>query len=86
MCQAPAAQTGLRRKGRIEVGYDADFCVFAPDETFVVDVDTAAPQERHHAVRRTPARRRRPQHLAARRTPIDIDAEPRGRLLTRGAA
>ena len=36
MCQAPAAQTGMRRKGRIEEGYDADFCVFAPDEQWVV--------------------------------------------------
>jgi allantoinase len=40
MCQAPAGQTGLKHKGRIEPGYDADFSVFAPDETFVVDVNT----------------------------------------------
>ncbi|WP_106178869.1 allantoinase AllB [Prauserella shujinwangii] len=37
MAQAPAAQAGLRTKGRIAPGQDADFCVFAPDEAFVVD-------------------------------------------------
>jgi allantoinase len=37
MAERPAAQVGMRRKGRIEPGYDADFCVFAPDESFVVD-------------------------------------------------
>ncbi|WP_236794066.1 allantoinase AllB [Amycolatopsis sp. GM8] len=38
MAERPAAQAGLARKGRIEIGADADFCVFAPDEQFVVDV------------------------------------------------
>jgi allantoinase len=38
MAERPAAQVGMRRKGRIEPGYDADFCVFAPEESFVVDV------------------------------------------------
>jgi allantoinase len=38
MAERPAALTGMRRKGRIVVGTDADFCVFAPDEAFVVDV------------------------------------------------
>ncbi|UJW35962.1 allantoinase AllB [Saccharothrix sp. AJ9571] len=38
MALRPAELTGLRHKGRIEVGADADFCVFAPDEAFVVDV------------------------------------------------
>jgi allantoinase len=38
MAERPAAQAGMRRKGHIEVGYDADFCVLAPEETFVVDV------------------------------------------------
>ena len=28
---------GVRGKGRIAAGHDADFCVFAPDEAFVVD-------------------------------------------------
>jgi len=34
--QAPARLAGLTRKGVIEVGADADFCVVAPDERVVV--------------------------------------------------
>jgi allantoinase len=37
MAERPAELAGLRRKGRIEPGYDADFCVLAPDEAFTVD-------------------------------------------------
>ncbi|MBB5918860.1 allantoinase [Nocardia transvalensis] len=33
----PADLVGLNHKGRIAIGADADFCVFAPHETFVVD-------------------------------------------------
>jgi allantoinase len=40
MARAPADLVGLRRKGRIEVGADADLSVFAPDEAFVVDRHT----------------------------------------------
>ncbi|MFL6098737.1 MAG: allantoinase AllB [Actinomycetales bacterium] len=43
MSTAPAALTRMRHKGRIAVGYDADFCVLAPEETFVVD-----PGRLHH--------------------------------------
>ncbi|MCU1687488.1 MAG: allB [Amycolatopsis sp.] len=39
MAERPAAQVGLSRKGHIAPGFDADFCVFAPDESFVVDVE-----------------------------------------------
>jgi allantoinase len=79
MCQAPS----VPRKGSIEVGYDADFCVFAPDETFVVDVSTL-----HHKNAITPYDGR-PLDGVVRSTwlrgePVDIDAAPRGRLLTRG--
>lgn len=37
MARAPADLVGLHRKGAIEAGRDADLCVFAPDEAFVVD-------------------------------------------------
>jgi allantoinase len=83
MCQAPAAQTALTHKGRIESGCDADFCVFAPDETFVVDVSTL-----HHRNAITPYDGR-PLDGVVRSTwlrgkPVDIEAAPKGRLLTRG--
>jgi allantoinase len=38
LAKGPADLAGLTNKGRIEVGADADFCVFAPDDAFVVDV------------------------------------------------
>jgi allantoinase len=38
MASAPASLAGLRAKGSIEPGYDADLVAFAPDEEFVVDV------------------------------------------------
>lgn len=38
MAERPAAQAGMRRKGHLAPGYDADFSVLAPDEAFVVDV------------------------------------------------
>jgi allantoinase len=38
MAAAPARLTGLADRGAIAAGQRADFCVFAPDESFVVDV------------------------------------------------
>ena len=79
MCQAPARQAGLRRKGRIEVGYDADFAVFAPEEAFVVDVTRL-----HHKNPITPYAERplagvvRSTWLRGRR--IDITERPSPRL------
>lgn len=85
MCQAPAAQTGMRHKGRIAVGHDADFVVLAPEATFVVDA-----YRLHHKNAVTPYAGRemagvvRSTWLRGRR--VDVDAEPRGRLLERGDA
>jgi allantoinase len=49
MSAGPAKLAGLHAKGSIAVGQDADFCIFAPDETFVVD-----PAECHHRNPGTP--------------------------------
>ena len=87
MSEAPARHAGLRHKGRIEIGYDADFAVFAPDDDFMVDVDRL-----HHKNAITPyADRRlagvvRSTWLRGRRIDITERAEPFGRLLTRGGA
>ncbi|HEY1104753.1 MAG TPA: allantoinase AllB, partial [Agromyces sp.] len=37
MAQRPAERVGLTTKGRIALGFAADFAVFAPDEQFTVD-------------------------------------------------
>jgi allantoinase len=84
MAEGPARLVGLQRKGRIVPGHDADFCVFAPDETFVVD-----PKRLHHKHPLTPYGGRelrgvvhgtwlRGQELAG--------DQPQGRLLSRGGA
>ncbi|NRN69321.1 Allantoinase AllB [Kibdelosporangium sp. 4NS15] len=39
MAHRPAKLAGMRHKGQIAPGYDADFCVFAPDEAFVVQAE-----------------------------------------------
>jgi allantoinase len=82
MAEGPARLAGLRRKGRIAPGCDADLCVFAPDETFVVD-----PERLHHKHPITPYGGRsltgvvRGTWLRGEELTGD---EPRGRLLTRG--
>jgi allantoinase len=84
MAQQPARLAGLRRKGQIAPGYDADFCVFAPDESFTVD-----PARLHHRHPVTPYAGRRllgvVRSTILRGEPIE-PARPRGRLLTRGEA
>lgn len=85
MATAPARRVGLAGKGEIAVGADADLCVFAPDETFVVD-----PTRLHHKnpvsayAGRTLTGTVRATWLRGAR--VDVDAPPRGHLLTRGEA
>jgi allantoinase len=86
MSTAPAALTGLTRKGAIAPGRDADLVVFAPEASFEVD-----PSRLHHRNPVTPyAGRRldgvvRDVWLRGRRV-VDagtVTAEPTGRLLRR---
>jgi allantoinase len=83
MSAAPAARAGLRTKGRLEVGADADFSVFAPEDSFVVD-----PGRLHHRNPVTPYAGRR-LHGVVRATwlrgmRVDLAGVPRGRILSRG--
>ena len=83
MSTAPAELTRMRRKGRIAVGYDADFCVFAPEETFVVD-----PDRLHHKQPLT-AFAGRTLSGVVRETWLrgrPVGAEPHGQLLDRRTA
>jgi allantoinase len=83
MATVPARRVGLAGKGEIAVGADADLCVLAPDESFVVD-----PARLHHKnavsayAGRTLTGTVRSTWLRGR--PVDLAAEPRGRLLRRG--
>ncbi|WP_367650082.1 allantoinase AllB [Nocardioides sp. zg-1230] len=84
MATAPARRVGLAGKGEIAVGADADLCVFAPDEHWIVD-----PAALHHKNPVSPYAGRtltgtvRATWLRGR--PVDLAAGPRGRLLRRGA-
>ncbi|MDV3221551.1 allantoinase AllB [Intrasporangium sp.] len=83
MAEKPADLVGLSHKGRIAVGADADFCVFAPEDGLVVDA-----AQLHHRNPITPYDGRRllgvVRQTWLRGEPLDIDAPPRGRLLRRG--
>jgi allantoinase len=83
LAEGPARLVGLRRKGRIAVGADADLAAFAPDEPFVVEPDRLyhrhpltpyAGQTLYGVVHRTWLRGE------------PVDGAPRGRLLVRGEA
>jgi allantoinase len=85
MCEGPATLIGLRRKGRLQVGFDADLCVLAPDQEFTVD--PAGLRHRHPV---TPYAGRTltgtVRQTWLRGVPVDPDGEPTGRLLQRGEA
>jgi allantoinase len=79
MAAGPARIAGLRHKGRIAVGCDADLVAFAPDETFAV-----TPNRLHHRHPLTPYTGRRLRGVV-RRTWLrgaPAGGEPAGRLLT----
>jgi allantoinase len=81
LAERPAALAGLPSKGRLAVGADADLCVFAPDEWFVVE--PARLKQRHPI---TPYAGRRLSGVV-RRTWLrgqQVTGRPRGRLLSRG--
>ena len=81
MAQGPAELVGLRRKGRIEVGYDADLVVFAPEEAFVVE-----PSRLRHRHPVTPYAGRR-LYGVVRATWLrgePVNGVPRGEFLRRG--
>jgi allantoinase len=83
MAEGPADLVGLSRKGRIAVGADADFCVFAPEDGFIVDA-----AQLHHRNPITPYDGRRLSGVVRstwlRGERVDLDAESCGRLLRRG--
>jgi allantoinase len=85
MAEAPADLAGLPAKGRIVVGADADLCVMAPEESFVVErsrllhrhpVCPYDGKELFGTVRATMLRGRW----------VDVDGPPLGRLVRRSAA
>jgi allantoinase len=84
MSTRPARLAGLETKGKIALGHDADFCVFAPEESFVVD-----PAKLFHKNAGTAYKGRtlsgvvRSTILRGERTDARV---ARGRLLSRGSA
>jgi allantoinase len=83
MARGPADLVGLTDRGRMEVGAVAHLAAVAPDESFTVD-----PTSLHHRNPLSPYAGRTLTGVV-RRTwlhgiPVDLDAAPRGRLLTRG--
>ena len=84
MSSRPADLAGLARKGRLALGFDADFAVFAADETYVVDA-----KKLKHKNPVTPYQGKVLSGVV-RKTFLrgaEVDGEhPAGRLLRRGMA
>ena len=82
MSEQPAALAGLCSKGGIAVGKDADFCIFAPDEEFIVD-----PAKLQHRNSGTPYDGRRLtgviRDTMLHGELVDLAAAPAGNLLER---
>jgi allantoinase len=82
MAEEPAKVANLAFKGRIAKGYDADFCIFAPEETFIV-----SPARLHHRHPVTPYAGRKLRGVARqailRGRSLELNRRPIGRLLTR---
>ncbi len=88
MCRAPSQLAGLTRKGKIDVGYDADLVVFDPNAEFTVEPPSVAGDHRMTpylgrrfcgVVERTYLRG---TQIYSRRSGWML---PRGKLLVRGA-
>ena len=80
MARRPADLVGLRNKGRIAVGADADLVAFEPDERFVVDAYAL-----HHRNPVTPYAGKRLRGVVSRtwlRGRTVTGAEPRGMFLS----
>jgi allantoinase len=82
LAQRPAELVGLRAKGRIAVGADADLVAFDPDVEFVVD---PARLRHRHPVSPYAGRRLRGAVRTVWLRGEPVDGEPRGRLLSREA-
>jgi allantoinase len=84
MGRKPAELARLQRKGTLAPGYDADFAVFAADETFIVDADRL-----HHKNHITPYQGKALSGVVRRTfvrgTEVDFQ-EPKGQLIRRGTA
>ncbi|GAA1366758.1 allantoinase AllB [Arthrobacter rhombi] len=82
MSRRPADLAGLDAKGRIEVGADADFAIFAPEENYTVEVGSL-----HHRNPISPYQGKeltgRVSGTYVRGTKVDFTT-PRGQLLRRG--
>lgn len=88
MATRPADLVGLTTKGRIAVGADADFAIFAPEDHLVVD-----PDRLHHKVPLSAYAGRRLDGVVRRTVlggrdvtdSVAAGTGPSGRLLTRGS-